>query len=79
MVPMGKGNAIRQAVVRIRSRQSLARLNPNGQVVKGTGEQKEVSEYVVVQKWMTKEVEQPWMVWGTVEESDWKSAVIDQR
>jgi len=74
VLPVAKGAALRQAVVRIQSRQSLARISgrwPDGveKVVKGTGEEKEVREYVVVQKRMWKEKEGPWMVWGTTEET----------
>ena len=78
MIPLGKGIALRQAVVRIQSRQSLARLKPNGELIEGTGEEKDVREYVVVQRRMMKEKEEPWMVWGTVEESDWKLVVADR-
>ena len=64
---------MRQAVVKLHSKQSLARLKPNGDLVPGTGQVKDVSEYVVLQRRMWKEEEEPWMVWGTVEESDWRT------
>ena len=76
MLPMAKGAALRQAVVRLQSCQSLAKLDSNGEVVNGTGEIKRVKEYVVIQRRMWKEKEEPFMVWGTVEESDWKTAVF---
>ena len=76
MLPMAKGAALRQAVVRLQSRQSLAKLDSNGEVVNGTGEIKQVKEYVVIQRRMWKGKEEPFMVWGTVEESDWKTAVF---
>ena len=38
--------------------------------IKGTGEEKDVSEYLVLQRRIWKEVEEPWMVWGTTEETD---------
>ncbi|KAL9118566.1 MAG: hypothetical protein Q9187_004885, partial [Circinaria calcarea] len=69
------GAALRQAVVSLWTRQSLARIGPDGQVTEGTGAEKVVQEYVVVQRRMWKEKEEPWMVWGTVEESDWKQIV----
>ena len=76
MLPMVKGAALRQAVVRLQSRQSLVKLDSNGEVVNGAGEVKQVKEYVVIQRRMWKEKEEPFMVWGTVEESDWKAAVF---
>ncbi|KAL8810598.1 MAG: hypothetical protein Q9200_002444 [Gallowayella weberi] len=70
-----KGSALRQVVIRMRSRQSLARLVSRGPgrleaLVQGTGEEKPVSEYLVLQRRMWKEVEEPWMVWGTTEETE---------
>ncbi|KAL8807367.1 MAG: hypothetical protein Q9182_000706 [Xanthomendoza sp. 2 TL-2023] len=70
-----KGSAIRQVVIRMRSHQSLARLVSGGPgrpeaLVQGTGEKKPVSEYLVLQRRMWKEVEEPWMVWGTTEETE---------
>lgn len=74
MLPV-KGAAMRQAVVRIQSRQSLARIlgvGPDGQeiIAKGTGQDKEIREYVVVQRRIWKGVEEPWVVWGTTEETN---------
>lgn len=65
---------MRQAVVRIQSRQSLARIigvGPDGQeiIAKGTGQDKEIREYVVIQRRIWKGVEEPWVVWGTTEET----------
>lgn len=73
MLPI-KGAAMRQAVVRIQSRQSLARIigvGPDGQeiIAKGTGQDKEIREYVVIQRRIWKGVEEPWVVWGTTEET----------
>ncbi|KAI4157410.1 MAG: hypothetical protein L6R39_000692 [Caloplaca ligustica] len=71
-----KGAALRQVVVRLRSRQSLARLLLNGKdnksetLVKGTGEENEVVEYLVLQRRMLKDEEGPWMIWGTTTETD---------
>lgn len=70
VLPMVKGAALRQAVVRLQSRQSLARLMAGKVTEPGTGEVKDVKEYVVIQRRMWKEQEEPWMVWGTIEESE---------
>lgn len=74
MLPF-KSSAIRQVVVRLQSRQSLARTVFSGpgrpeELVKGTGKGKPVSEYVVLQRRMWKGEEEPWMIWGTTEETD---------
>ena len=61
--------------MQIRSQQSLERLTPEGHVVAGTGEVREKTEYIVVQKKMWDKKEEPWMVWGTVKESDWRMAI----
>ena len=66
---------MRQVVVRLQSKQSLARIIPgsNGKedtVVKGTGEAKDVTEYLVIQRRMLKGKESAWSVWGTTGESD---------
>ena len=71
---MMKDAAIRQVVVRIRSIQSLERLKPglNGKeevVVGESGAEKDITEYIVVQRKVVKKVEEPWMVWGTTGES----------
>ena len=70
-----KGAAIRQVIVRIRSIQSLTKLvrgrpGERDTVVQGTGEKKEMDEYFVVQRRIWKEKEEPWMVWGTTQESN---------
>lgn len=70
-----KGAALRQVVVRLKSHQSLARLVSDGKnksetLVKGTGENAKVSEYLVLQRRMMKDEEGPWMIWGTTEETD---------
>lgn len=71
---MVKDAAIRQVVVRIRSIQSLERIKPgvDGKedvVVEGSGAEKDITEYIVVQRKVVKKVEEPWMVWGTTGES----------
>jgi len=37
--------------------------------VPGTGQEKEVKEYVVIQKRLWKGKEEGWLVWGTTEET----------
>ena len=74
-LPMVEGAALRQAVVRLQSRQSLARIQAGGEMEPAAGEAQEVKEYVVIQRRMWKEQEEPWMVWGTVEESDWPCTI----
>ncbi|RFU34488.1 hypothetical protein B7463_g1857, partial [Scytalidium lignicola] len=63
------GAAVRQAVVKIASKQKLTRFRGDGQVVPGTGKEKDIVEYVVLQKvyrgWKGGE----WKVWGTTEET----------
>lgn len=70
-----KGAALRQVVVRLQSRQSLARLVSNGKLksgthVKGSGEETQVSEYLVLQRRMIRDEEGPWLIWGTTNETD---------
>ena len=96
MLPIGKGTALRQAVVRIRSRQSLERLRADGTIVSsgeqtdkekksggwmnglmGKGQGKDVTEYVVIQRFMKRQKEEPWMVWGTLEEANWEKVLED--
>ena len=75
MLPLVPRSALRQAVVQLKTRQSIERLLPNGHTVPGTGEITELTEYIVIQKRILKEKEEPWMIWGTVQESDWKMLV----
>lgn len=70
-----KGAALRQVVVRLRSRQSLTRTVSNGlgrkeKPIREEEQEKDVSEYLVLQRRIMKDREEPWMVWGTTEESD---------
>ncbi|KAL8708274.1 MAG: hypothetical protein Q9220_006851 [cf. Caloplaca sp. 1 TL-2023] len=70
-----KGAAIRQVVVRLQSRQSLERtVSPGRDRSDGHPNEKDagktVSEYLVLQRRMWKEKEEPWMIWGTTEETD---------
>lgn len=68
----GRKTAIRQAVVKLKSRQSLQRFDKDGKLVDGSGEEKEVTEYVVVQKMLWKGVEGEWLIWGTEQETTLK-------
>ncbi|RDW77403.1 hypothetical protein BP6252_05456 [Coleophoma cylindrospora] len=61
------GWAVRQAVVRISSRQKLTRYRANGTIVPGTGKEKDVVEYVVIQKMYSGWKDQEWKVWGTTD------------
>ncbi|KAG9247406.1 hypothetical protein BJ878DRAFT_539344 [Calycina marina] len=65
-----EGTGVHQAVVRIVSVQRLRKWDKAGKEIKG-GEERKVSEYVVVQRSFWKWVESEWTVWGTVGESDW--------
>ena len=70
-----KNSAVRQVVIRLATRQSLAKLkaNSNGQfdtIIAGTGEEKDVREYLVLQKRMLRGVEGHWVIWGTADETD---------
>lgn len=62
-------------MIRLATRQSLAKLkaNSNGQfdtIIAGTGEEKDVREYLVLQKRMLRGVEGHWVIWGTADETD---------
>lgn len=63
------GAAVRQAVVRIASRQRLTRYYANGTVIPGTGREKDVVEYVVLQKKYSQWKGEEWQVWGTTDET----------
>ena len=77
-VPNLENAGFRQAVVRINSRQSLDKLDEHGQIISGSGEVQEKVEYIVLQRKFWGSGEDQWMIWGTVEESDWKAAIIDR-
>ena len=64
---LGDGFGLRQAVVRVRSRQSLIRYRADGTRYFQTGDEKDVEEYVVIQKQKFHSEEGPWMLWGTIE------------
>lgn len=68
-LPVGKGSFLRQAVVRIASRQKLTRKSRNGEVVPGSGKEKDVVEYLVLQKFYRGYEPGEWQVWGTTEET----------
>jgi len=63
------GAGLRQAVVRICSTQRLTRYRPDGTVVPGSGKEKDVQEYIVIQKKLFQGKEEDWIVWGTTEET----------
>lgn len=62
-------SGLRQAIVRISSSQSLAKYDFHGNLIPGTGEPKDVTEYFVIQKRLINGQETYWEVWGTVEET----------
>lgn len=72
MLPFDE-SIIRQVIVRIKSVQSIATYLPKRrgeeERVEG-GEEKNMVEYLVLQKRILKGEEGPWLVWGTVEETD---------
>lgn len=74
----GGGNALRQAVVRIRSTQKLSRA-VGGRLVEGSGREKDVVEYVVLQCRFEKWAPQEWRVWGTTMETSLKDVEKWQR
>ena len=76
-IPNMTDAGLRQAVVKIKSRQSLEKLHGAGKPISDSGPAQDKVEYVVVQRKMWDAKEQEWMVWGTVAESDWKEAVFD--
>jgi len=77
-----EGAAVRQAVVRIASKQKLTRWARDGKelkLVKGSGKEKDVVEYLVLQKRMDGWKEGDWMVWGTTEETKLKDVMQWER
>ncbi|KAI9824376.1 MAG: hypothetical protein M1819_000882 [Sarea resinae] len=74
-----EGAGIRQAVVRIPSRQSLTKLAADGTTVPGSGRERNLVEYVVIQKRIIKGKDEPWMVWGTTEETTLKTVHEEER
>lgn len=67
-------SGLQQAVVKTHSLQSFARFRQQAkgelELLQGTDEVKERLEYLVIQKMMFDGVEEPWKLWGTVEETD---------
>lgn len=63
------GAAIRQAVIRLDTRQKLSRYRANGEVIAPSEKAKDILEYVVIQKRTIKGKEQDWQIWGTTEET----------
>lgn len=50
----------------------MQKFDREGKLVDGSGEEKEVTEYLVVQKRLWKGVEGEWMIWGTEQETTMK-------
>jgi mitochondrial protein MBA1 len=74
-----EGAGLRQAVVRIASRQKLSRYTANGALVKGTGKERDVVEYVVLEKKCWQGKEEDWRIWGTMEETKFETVMQWQR
>lgn len=55
--------------MKISSKQSLTRYDAEGRIVKGTGDVRDVKEYLVIQKRVWQGREEEWLVWGTVGET----------
>lgn len=67
MIPGGEGNVIRQAVVRISSRQTMTMTDSKGRGLPGSPEsrEKDIVEYFVIQKIYRNWQDAEWQVWGT--------------
>jgi protein MBA1 len=74
-----EGCGIRQVVVRIPSRQRLTRYNRRGEVVEGTGKEKDTVEFVVIQKKLWHGKEEDWRVWGTTEETTYERVLENRK
>ena len=62
------------------TRQSLAKLRAtldgsSDTIIAGTGEQKNVKEYLVLQKRFLQAQEGEWVIWGTTDETDVKDII----
>ena len=79
MIPQ---SAIRQHVVKIRSVQSLdPQVNMGKTPLENdyvAGNKKRMVEYLVLQKRIIKSKEGPWLVWGTVQETEAGSVLKDR-
>ena len=69
--PGGEGLGIRQAVVRIRSKQSITKPVANGKKQQEASEEKQqdCTEYVVIQQLSFHGELQDWKVWGLADET----------
>ncbi|MCJ1312389.1 hypothetical protein MMC25_006063 [Agyrium rufum] len=72
VIPIIANSALRQAVVKLATRQSLKKTAPNGRIVSGTDKPKDITEYLVIQKRTISGVEEKWEAWGTMQERDWR-------
>ena len=79
MIPQ---SAIRQHIIKIRSVQSLDPLVRKGKTLSendyAVGEKKRMVEYLVLQRRIFKGKEGPWLVWGTVQETEAGSVLKDR-
>lgn len=70
-----KDAAVRQVVVRIKSTQSLVKIQRHPQTkeeitVRGTDSEQMIDEYLVMQRRIWKGQEERWRIWGTVQEAN---------
>ena len=70
-----KHSALRQVVLRMNTRQSLAKLRAtldgiSDTIIAGTGEPKNVKEYLVLQKRIIQAQEGEWVIWGSTNETN---------
>ena len=81
MLPMIPKSAIRQHVIKIISVQSLDPLVSKGKTASdnryAAGERRQMVEYLVLQRRVFKGKEGPWLIWGTVQETEAGSVLKD--
>ena len=76
-----KESGVRQVVLRMQTRQSMAKLKTisAGVTVPVPGEEKDVKEYLVLQRRMLRGQEGPWKIWGTTVETDINDIIKDKK
>ena len=79
LLPIVPKSVLRQHVVRITSVQSLdprSRDTESSENEYAAGEKKRMVEYLVLQRRIFKGKEGPWLVWGTVQETEAGSVLV---
>ena len=69
LFPTGESLGVRQAVVRIRSKQSITKPTKGQKEDVGEEKQQDCTEYVVIQQMLFKGELQDWKVWGLADET----------